>query len=163
MTCPCGSGLELEACCGPIIAGERRAATPEALMRSRYTAYALREVDHILATHDPETRAQVDPKETRDWAERTSWQSLQILDTQGGGPADDRGEVEFVARFRDEKGRELSHHERSTFVRRDGQWYFADGVAPKPAPARRSEPKVGRNDPCPCGSGKKFKKCHGKA
>ncbi len=26
---------------------------------------------------------------------------------------------------------------------------------------RRDEPKVGRNDPCPCGSGKKFKKCHG--
>jgi preprotein translocase subunit SecA len=26
---------------------------------------------------------------------------------------------------------------------------------------RREEPKVGRNDPCPCGSGKKYKKCHG--
>jgi hypothetical protein len=26
---------------------------------------------------------------------------------------------------------------------------------------RRTEPKVGRNDPCPCGSGKKYKKCHG--
>jgi SEC-C motif-containing protein len=132
-------------------------------MRSRYTAYALRKVEHILATHDPETRAGVDLKETQDWAERTTWQSLQILDTKGGEPGNDRGEVEFVARFRDEKGRELSHHERSTFVRRDGQWYFADGVTPKQAPARRNEPKVGRNDPCPCGSGKKYKKCHGAA
>jgi hypothetical protein len=26
---------------------------------------------------------------------------------------------------------------------------------------KREEPKVGRNDPCPCGSGKKYKKCHG--
>ena len=30
-------------------------------------------------------------------------------------------------------------------------------------PIRRNEPKVGRNDPCPCGSGKKYKKCHGAA
>ena len=28
-------------------------------------------------------------------------------------------------------------------------------------PMRRDQPKVGRNDPCPCGSGKKYKKCHG--
>jgi preprotein translocase subunit SecA len=48
----------------------------------------------------------------------------------------------------------------------------ASAVAEPPRPARtggddvvkqvrRDEPKVGRNDPCPCGSGKKFKKCHG--
>jgi preprotein translocase subunit SecA len=32
---------------------------------------------------------------------------------------------------------------------------------PKPVPAARAFPKVGRNDPCPCGSGKKYKACHG--
>jgi len=31
------------------------------------------------------------------------------------------------------------------------------------APARNPQRDVGRNDPCPCGSGKKFKKCHGSA
>mgnify|MGYP001448979805 CR=1 FL=1 len=67
----------------------------------------------------------------------------------------DHGEVEFIARFADDKGRELSHHERSTFVRRDGRWYFVDGVTPKQAPTKRTEP-------CPCGSGKKYKKCHGR-
>jgi preprotein translocase subunit SecA len=30
-------------------------------------------------------------------------------------------------------------------------------------PIRRDQPKVKRNDPCPCGSGKKYKKCHGRA
>jgi hypothetical protein len=49
---------------------------------------------------------------------------------------------------------------------------FGGGAAPRPARAggddvvktvRREEPKVGRNDPCPCGSGKKYKKCHGTA
>ena len=46
------------------------------------------------------------------------------------------------------------------------------GAAPRPAriggddvikTVRRDEPKIGRNDPCPCGSGKKYKKCHGAA
>jgi preprotein translocase subunit SecA len=35
------------------------------------------------------------------------------------------------------------------------------GEAAKPKPIVRDAPKVGRNDPCPCGSGKKYKKCHG--
>ncbi|HEX9571763.1 MAG TPA: SEC-C metal-binding domain-containing protein, partial [Burkholderiales bacterium] len=34
--------------------------------------------------------------------------------------------------------------------------------APKPAPFVRQMGKIGRNDPCPCGSGKKYKHCHGK-
>jgi SEC-C motif-containing protein len=160
MSCPCGSGRELQDCCGPIIDGTP-AATAEALMRSRYSAYALKKTAHILATHDPATRADVDEDGTRDWAARTTWKALEIVDTKAGGPNDDTGEVEFVARFADENGRELTHHERSTFVRRDGYWYFVDGVTPKQAPARRTEAKVGRNDPCPCGSGKKYKKCHG--
>ncbi|QPD05722.1 MAG: preprotein translocase subunit, ATPase [Candidatus Nitrospira kreftii] len=36
-----------------------------------------------------------------------------------------------------------------------------DEAVAAPAPAQRAENKVGRNDPCPCGSGKKYKKCHG--
>jgi preprotein translocase subunit SecA len=32
-----------------------------------------------------------------------------------------------------------------------------------PAPVKRETPKIGRNDLCPCGSGEKFKKCHGAA
>jgi preprotein translocase subunit SecA len=38
----------------------------------------------------------------------------------------------------------------------------AGGGGGKVQTVRREQPKVGRNDPCPCGSGKKFKKCHGK-
>jgi len=34
-------------------------------------------------------------------------------------------------------------------------------AAPRQATVVRAVPKVGRNDPCPCGSGKKYKKCHG--
>ena len=37
------------------------------------------------------------------------------------------------------------------------------GEKPKKKPVKRAEPKVGRNDPCHCGSGKKYKKCCGAA
>jgi SEC-C motif domain protein len=160
MTCPCGTGLELEACCGSIISGARPAPTPEALMRSRYTAYAQKNAVYIVDSHDPESRDDTDFAATRDWAERTTWLGLEVLGTKAGGADDERGEVEFVARFADEQGREHSHHERSTFVRRDGLWYFQDGKVVPPPPVTRA-PKVGRNDPCPCGSGKKHKKCCG--
>ncbi|MFW5875746.1 MAG: YchJ family protein [Myxococcota bacterium] len=161
MDCPCGSGADLDGCCGPILAGDRKAATAEALMRSRYSAYALKKPSHIVESNDPRTRDSVDLDAVRGWAERTEWLGLEVLDTAAGGEDDDEGEVEFVARFRDERGREHSHHERARFIRKEGRWYFHDGKIQGQAPAVRSEPKVGRNDPCPCGSGKKHKKCCG--
>jgi SEC-C motif-containing protein len=161
MSCPCGSALERDACCGPILEGKRAAKTAEALMRSRYTAYVEKQVAYIVDSHDPETRDEVDPKDVRNWAERANWQELKILSTQAGGESDENGEVEFIARFTDERDREHSHHERSTFVKRDGRWYYVDGVTPRTPPVTREAPKVGRNDACPCGSGKKYKKCHG--
>jgi SEC-C motif-containing protein len=162
MKCPCGTDLELDACCGPLLAGARAAATPEALMRSRYTAYAVKNARYIVDTHDPQTRDDVDEDEIRNWANRSEWLSLQVLATKAGGADDDRGEVEFIARFRDDRSsKEHAHHERSTFVKREGRWYYQDGETPAQAPVTRSAPKVGRNDPCPCGSGKKYKKCCG--
>ena len=73
MPCPCGSALERDACCGPILAGERAAQTAEALMRSRYTAYVEKQIAYIVDSHDPETRDEVDPKDVRAWAERAKW------------------------------------------------------------------------------------------
>ena len=132
-------------------------------MRSRYTAYTQKKAHYIVETHDPDTRDEVDEKATQRWADETEWLQLQVLSTKEGGEKDDRGEVEFVARFKDTRGREHSHHERSNFVRKDGRWYYHDGEIQKQAPVKRAAPKVGRNDPCPCGSGKKHKKCCGAA
>lgn len=42
-------------------------------------------------------------------------------------------------------------------------WEITSEARYKVQTVRREEPKVGRNDPCPCGSGRKFKQCHGKA
>ena len=78
-----------------------------------------------------------------------------------GGPEDEEGQVEFVAVF-DERGRRQEHHELATFRKTDGAWYFESGRAPTPQQVVRASPKIGRNEPCPCGSGKKLKKCCGR-
>ncbi len=85
---------------------------------------------------------------------------MEILSTEGGTANDSQGTVEFVASYKLQKMK-IDHRERATFTKDDGKWYFVDGVELKGPPIRRTEPRVGRNDPCPCGSGKKYKKCHG--
>jgi SEC-C motif-containing protein len=159
--CPCQSGQNYDDCCGAIIAGRRAAPTAEALMRSRYSAFARGELDYLHDSLHPDHRGDHDPEATRQWAERSEWLTLEILSKQAGGEDDDSGTVEFAARFR-QKGATLTHHEVGEFSRLNGRWYYVDGRTVTPGTVRNAEPKVGRNDPCPCGSGKKYKKCCGR-
>jgi SEC-C motif-containing protein len=85
---------------------------------------------------------------------------MEVVSSERGGPEDDTGVVEFIARYAID-GAEHKHHERSDFRRIDGRWFFSNGEKVTSAPIVRAAPKVGRNDPCSCGSGKKFKKCCG--
>lgn len=157
-TCPCGSGQSYDTCCGPIIEGAP-AQTAEALMRSRYTAYVRGAIDHIAATNAVSAADAFDPEQARQMSEELDWQGLEVVSVQDGGPDDSEGVVEFRLRF-SRLGQDMMHHEASRFVREDGRWKFESGeMNPKQAPVRVD--KVGRNDPCPCGSGKKFKKCCG--
>jgi SEC-C motif-containing protein len=122
-------------------------------MRSRYTAYVRGDIDYLVATHQsdqPLDRAAIEK-----WSRESRWQGLEILARERGGPDDEEGVVEFVAR-----GEGFVHHERSRFRRVEGRWLYLDGEQPKKAPLRKAE-APGRNDPCPCGSGKKYKRCHG--
>jgi len=148
--CPCGSGKEYQRCCGPILAQETTARTAEELMRSRYTANVEQHVEHLFASWHSTTR----PKGMN--IDYNRWSELQILDTVAGGPEDDTGEVEFRALYLQGELRGVLH-ERSRFCREDGQWSYLDGEILE---SSLTEPeKVGRNSPCPCGSGKKYKKC----
>ena len=158
MTCPCGSGRGYDACCGPFIKGDRTAPTAEALMRSRYSAYARHDLDYLWKTLHPRARKGHDPESTRDWSRSSRWLGLEILATEAGGADDSRGTVEFIARYHRD-GTDQQHHEVSTFRKDDGKWFFEDGKVIGGQPEVRESPKVGRNDPCPCGSGKKYKKC----
>lgn len=158
-SCPCGSGSDYAACCEPIITGKTLAVTAEQLMRARYSAHAKVEIDFLFSSTHPDHREGYDHKGTKSWAEKSAWHGLDILETVAGGAQDDTGEVVFVARFRDKDGIR-SHHERGQFKRVGKEWRFTEGIMVKPQPL--SVTKIGRNDPCECGSGKKFKKCCGK-
>ena len=158
--CPCGSSQAYSDCCEPLIQGLQHAKTAEALMRSRYSAFVKTEVDYIHNTIDPAKHQEFNRAETEAWSKNSEWQGLEILQTRDGGIEDKTGTVEFVARFLD-KGKTVKHHEVAEFEKINGTWFFMDGHAPKPVQFIRQEPKIGRNDPCPCGSGKKFKKCCG--
>lgn len=158
--CPCGSTREYDACCGPLLARESKATTAEALMRSRYTAFTKGDVDYLEQTLRPDTRDDFDRESVSAWAKDSTWQGLEIRSTEAGGEADDKGVVEFVAHFSFQDKPQV-HHETSVFSKdADGTWYYVDG---KMGPPPRKVQKIGRNDPCTCGSGKKYKKCCGAA
>jgi SEC-C motif-containing protein len=157
--CYCGNAADYENCCQPVIAGAQPAATAEQLMRARYSAYVGALMDFIFETTHVKHREGYDHAGTKEWAENSEWLGLEIVRTLQGGDDDERGEVEFIARFR-EKGVLREHHENAHFLKDNGSWYFTDGSMVKPKPIIVSKP--GRNDPCSCGSGIKYKKCCGK-
>lgn len=156
--CPCGSGKTYEQCCQPVISGKKPAATAEALMRARYSAYAKTEIAFLGQSLAPEGRKGFDEKAARQWSQGARWDGLEVVSKQAGGEGDATGSVRFIARYTvGDKVHE--HQEIAQFRKDDGHWVFVDGHAPKAEPVVRQAPKVGRNDPCPCGSGKKHKKC----
>jgi SEC-C motif domain protein len=120
--CPCGSGAPLASCCGPIVAGERAAPTAERLMRSRFTAFALEDVQHLLRSWHPSTR----PVEVR-FTPGQRWTRLEVLATVAGELLDDEGLVEFRAHHQ-RRGREGVLHELSRFVRDEGRWTYLGPV-----------------------------------
>lgn len=157
--CPCGSGNTYSECCEQIISGSLSAITAEQLMRARYSAYVFAKMDFIFDSTHVDHRQGYDHAGTKEWAESAEWLGLEIIDTNRGGVDDSIGEVEFIARFKD-KGGDREHHEVGQFKKKDGNWYFTDGSMIKPKPV--TVVKIGRNDPCSCGSGMKYKKCCGK-
>jgi SEC-C motif domain protein len=157
--CNCGSGIDYANCCEPILNGSSHAIIAEQLMRARYTAFTVHQVDFIYESTHPDHRDGFDREGTRAWAEQSSWQGLEIIGSSLGGENDNEGEVEFIARYK-EKESNREHHERAQFRKCDNQWFFAESVMVKQQPLLVT--KIGRNDPCLCGSGLKYKKCCGK-
>ncbi|HDN2513609.1 MULTISPECIES: YchJ family protein [Providencia] len=147
--CHCGSRAQFEHCCAPFLRNEATPETPEQLMRSRYSAYVLHNADYLIETWHPDCNAQEWRQEMTNSFEHTQWVGLRVISSSYAKNADE-GYVEFSACFIDEKAdHKQLIHERSRFIRLNSRWYYLDGITPK----------VGRNDLCPCGSGKKYKKC----
>lgn len=151
--CPCGSQKAYADCCGQYHNGHAKAPTAEALMRSRYSAFARQASDYLIATLHPDKRKPDEAASLQHSFHNTRWLGLAILATTRGTATDTEGQVEFIAHYQaDSKTGYL--HERSRFVKTADQWFYLDGEM-------LATPRPGRNDPCWCGSGKKFKKCHG--
>jgi SEC-C motif-containing protein len=123
--CPCGSGQTYGACCGLFHSGAATAPTAQALMRSRYSAFAVGDADYLLATWCPTTRpASVELDQALEW------RRLQIRGLSAGGEMDDTGTVEFVAHYWDStRGEYGRQHENSRFVREARDWFYVDAVS----------------------------------
>lgn len=155
MTCPCGRVLEYSQCCEPLHQRNKTADTAEDLMRSRFSAFYLGNVDYLIETHASNTRDDDLHTGIIDTLEHSRFTQLNVLETVEGGQNQSTGKVSFVAWYKNkESGELLQLAEKSNFVKdaATNQWLYVDGVSISPS-------KPGRNDNCPCGSGKKFKRC----
>ena len=121
MECPCGSGSTLENCCMPLIKGEQNPTTAEALMRSRYTAYAVANAKYLIETTHPSTRHLYSKKSILQWASENQWVRLEIVSASSLN-------VVFRAYFKDPSGQDQQHYENSTFEMLGGKLYYVSGV-----------------------------------
>ena len=149
--CPCGSKKAEQYCCGMYLTGKKQPETAEKLMRSRYTAFCRGNVDYLISTRHPDKK-QSDRTELTNSINNIQWLDLTIINTQAGKKNDATGIVEFEAIYRVDEPGQL--HERSRFAKIDGRWFYVDGDN---LPGTVPKPK----EPCWCGSGKKYKQCHG--
>lgn len=124
MNCPCGSGNSFDTCCAPYINGEKSAPTAEALMRSRYSAYATVVPDYLINTSHISIRKNYTKKEIQQWAKTNRWINLKIISTKNGKESDVKGEVIFIASYIDPKGKPQEHFEHSHFVKENNQWLY---------------------------------------
>ncbi len=146
--CPCYSGKKFQDCCEPFLAGKKIPTKPEELMRSRYAAYSRADIDYIANTMRGPASLGFDPEQAKQWAKQIQWHELKVI--RSITKNENEATVEFIARYAINGNADVIY-EISEFHYDDGHWYYFDGVTPK----------VGRNDTCPCGSTKKFKKCCG--
>ncbi len=146
--CPCGNNKPFAACCAPVLDDQSKAQTAEQLMRSRYCGYTLAKNEYLMESWAQETR----PRELDVEAASIQWLGLEVEECTKGGREDKEGTVTFTASFLS-SGHLCKLHEKSRFIRHNTLWYYLDGET------ESTTAKVGRNVPCPCGSGRKYKRC----
>jgi len=154
--CPCGSAKRVENCCSLLIIGDKPAESPEQLMRSRFVAYAAGDMRYVKSTWHSSTR----PTNLSD-SNAMHWLKLEVIEATQEGDESERGYVEFKAYYVDCSMQEAQHgvmHERSRFIKEDNCWRYVDGEQFDTA-GDIAVKKLGRNEACFCGSGKKYKKC----
>ena len=149
MNCPCRSGEIFDLCCGRFISHRLPAENAQQLMRSRYSAYVLNDVEYLNETWHPDYRpAALQPERG------IRWLRLDVIAFCEQGY---EATVEFEALFLVD-GRVDTLHESSRFVFEQGRWLYTSGEMMEPT---RKPFQPARNTSCPCASGLKFKRCCG--
>jgi len=131
--------------------GTHIAPTPEALMRSRYSAYTLRAFDYIENTMRAKPLRHFDRDATEKSGHDIAWDKLEVLEAFPVSATDTQGFVEFKAYYHTPQGSAYIY-EKSRFIKLKERWYYVEGI---------DKPKLSRNSQCPCNSGRKYKKCCG--
>lgn len=119
--CYCGTTLSFENCCQPLIKGIQKAITAEQLMRSRYSAYCTQAAAYLIETTYFTTRKFHKKSEILEWSKSNSWLKLEIITSN-------ERTVEFKAYYVDENAKAQVHHEKSSFVLENGNWFYVDGI-----------------------------------
>jgi len=145
--CPCQSGLSYSQCCQPLLENKQLAHTAEQLMRSRYSAFSLQNRSYLFKTWHKDFC----PKYI-DFQAGMNWIGLKIIAQENGQLEDHQDMVHFRAFFKYEGKLEVLE-EVSHFSKVNGEWLYENGQQ------IASKIKISRNELCPCGSGKKYKRC----
>jgi SEC-C motif-containing protein len=151
--CYCGSAKNFKDCCHPFLSGRSKPKTPEQLMRSRYSAFCKKNLEYLMSTHHPSKQNANNQDQLERTIHQIKWLGLKVLKTEMDPTNPRIGFVEFAAFF-EENSKAGQLHEKSKFVHENGNWYYLDGEFMHPL-------VFSRNEPCWCGSNKKYKKCHG--
>lgn len=178
--CFCGMPRNYAECCGAIIDAKRLAVSAEELMRARYSSYVNGRIDFLERSQSFLSDTDFNPVESQKWSANSTWIRLEIIKLENGHYDESEGIVEFKAIFKFKESylpelvedintlsnenreyllSEQCHHERARFVKEHGAWKYQDGTIIGEGSFKLPIPLVGRNDACPCGSGKKYKKC----
>jgi SEC-C motif-containing protein len=169
MRCFCCSNLPFSSCCEPFLKGQATPQTAAQLMRSRFSAYASKQFDYVLATYTKVRQPELSVDELTANAANATWFALEVGETENvplikqaegvtqatvlinEGATDT---VDFTAYYFENKNL-YQLHETSNFIVENGKWCYHDGILHDDC----GKVKYGRNLPCLCGSGKKFKQC----
>lgn len=124
--CPCGSSKNYSECCGLFIQGTSLPPTPEALMRSRYTAYSQANIGYIIKTMKGKASKYFNAVDALKWTRKCNWLGLTIISAPQPNENDKKGFVEFIAEY-GLNGKKQSLHEISEFRYEKGVWYYIKG------------------------------------
>ena len=125
MFCPCNPSILYNECCGKVHQSIFSAKRAEQLMRSRYSAFVLDNMNFLKLSHATISVNSFDFKSVSKWTKKVNWLKLDILSINNGEEFDDNGYVEFKAYFLENRKVDFIHG-KSRFIKQANHWVYLD-------------------------------------